>query len=73
MGFYYIIYTVLQCDLPPLKPPGPRFEPGPGGPEAGTPRPPHLLKLHQDDLKEKVKFIPFFIIVLCKTASAARN
>ena len=19
-GFYYIIYTVLQCDLPPLKP-----------------------------------------------------
>ena len=32
IGFYYIIHTVIQCDLPPLRPhcgPGPRFEPGP--------------------------------------------
>ena len=41
----YIIYTVLQCDLLPLRPhgwggPGPRLEPGPGGPESGTTTPP---------------------------------
>ena len=50
--FYYIIYTVLQCGLPPLRPhsreggPGPRFEPGTGGSEAGTliSRSPHLLQ-----------------------------
>ena len=40
-GFYYIIYTVLQCDLPPLRPhcgeaPGPGFEPGTGDLESGT-------------------------------------
>ena len=34
-GFLFIIYTVLQCDLPPLKTtlwggPGPRFEPETG-------------------------------------------
>ena len=32
IGFYYIIFTVLQCDLPPQwGGPGPRFEPGTGG------------------------------------------
>ena len=43
LGFYYIICTVLQCDLPPLRPhfgeaprPGPRFEPRTGSLDAGT-------------------------------------
>ena len=50
--FYYIIYTVLQCDLPPLRPhcgeaPGRDSNLGRAAHEAWTldttPRPPHLL------------------------------
>ena len=50
--FYVIIYTVLQCDLPPLRPhwTGLRFEPGPGGPEAGT-----LPLDHHASLKLKIE------------------
>ena len=49
LGFYYIIYTALQCGSAAPQPalwggPGPRYKPEPGGPEAGmlTTRPPHL-------------------------------
>ena len=43
--------------------PGPRFEPGPGGPEAGTlyPRPPHLLKIRIEyvlSLKSRMLRLP---------------
>ena len=54
LGFQYFICTVLQCDLPPLRPhcmdggPGLIFEPGTGSLEAGTltTRLPHLLRDH---------------------------
>ena len=54
LGFYYIIYTVLQWDLPPLRPPlwgghpRQRFEPGTGDLEDGTA---HLEKYYKYCIK----------------------
>ena len=49
LGFDFIIYTVLQCDLPPIRPhfgEAPGRDSNPGRAARGrdtTPRPPHLL------------------------------
>ena len=72
LGFNTLsMYSVLQYDLPPLRPhygeapaPGPIFEPGTGDPEAGTltTRPPHLFNTK----KLRIAFLEKLSILLKK-------